>query len=236
MSNENGAIHSSSGINGLNGISGNTRESGDSGNMAGAAPKTDRRVRKTKRAVHAALLQLMTEKKLSQITVKELTEQADINRKTFYNHYDDIFAVLDEVENECVDRMLALFDLNNFDRYIEKPDLFFSSMLSEISNNREFYTLLNQSADHSHILNKLIRKEKALLRKLFNPEQMDEIWIDYFLNYASAGTISVIQIWFESQHDVPVDSLARFFSSLFTASDLKRYLSYAQDAGRGADV
>ena len=191
--------------------------------------KQDRRVRKTKTAVHAALLKLMTEKKLSQITVKELTEKADINRKTFYNHYSDIFAVLDEVEDECVNRVLAVFEMDSFDRYIEMPDLFFRNMITEIRENQEFYTLLSQSAAHSRILDKLIRKEHILLRKLIDTEHADELWINYFLNYTSAGMISVLHTWFVSEQDTPIDSLAQFFSSLFTSGDVKRFLSYAQD-------
>ena len=48
--------------------------------------KQDRRVVKTKRAIRNALVQLLSEKELDQITVKELADRADINRKTFYNY------------------------------------------------------------------------------------------------------------------------------------------------------
>ena len=44
------------------------------------AQKEDRRVRKTKEALRNGLLQLMQEKQINEITVKELTELVDINR------------------------------------------------------------------------------------------------------------------------------------------------------------
>ena len=52
--------------------------------------KTDRRVSKTRNAITNTLLKLMEEKPLSEITVSELTELADVNRKTFYNHYENM--------------------------------------------------------------------------------------------------------------------------------------------------
>ena len=64
--------------------------------------KPDRRVVRTKKAIRNAFARLISRRSLGEITVKELSEEADINRKTFYNYYSDIFQVMDEVENEVV--------------------------------------------------------------------------------------------------------------------------------------
>ena len=47
----------------------------------------DRRVRKTKRQLRLALMKLMSEKSVKDISVRELAAIADINRGTFYIHY-----------------------------------------------------------------------------------------------------------------------------------------------------
>lgn len=52
--------------------------------------KTDRRVRKTKSQLRKGLAHLMKEKSIGEITVKELVDEVDINRSTFYLHYSDI--------------------------------------------------------------------------------------------------------------------------------------------------
>ena len=44
----------------------------------------DRRVRKTRLKLNESLMILIKDKNINQITVKELTDLADINRKTFY--------------------------------------------------------------------------------------------------------------------------------------------------------
>ncbi|MDR0435652.1 MAG: TetR family transcriptional regulator [Propionibacteriaceae bacterium] len=62
----------------------------------------DLRVRKTLRGIRAALTELAKNKPLEQITVKELCEQALINKATFYAHYDNINALIAEIEDEFV--------------------------------------------------------------------------------------------------------------------------------------
>ena len=55
----------------------------------------DKRVIKTRRRLHTALLGLMKNKNIRDISVKELVEEARINRSTFYLHYDNIFDILE---------------------------------------------------------------------------------------------------------------------------------------------
>ena len=59
--------------------------------------KTDRRVRKTKSQLKTGLAQLMREKSIREITVKELVDAVDINRSTFFLHYSVIPWLLGEV-------------------------------------------------------------------------------------------------------------------------------------------
>lgn len=65
----------------------------------------DRRVRKTKSQLRAGLAQLMREKSIREITVKELVDKVDINRSTFYLHYSDIPGMLKEIEDEILEEM-----------------------------------------------------------------------------------------------------------------------------------
>ena len=62
--------------------------------------KVDRRVIKTRRQLKKGLAALMKEKSVNQITVKELVEEVDINRSTFYLHFKDIQDLLREIERE----------------------------------------------------------------------------------------------------------------------------------------
>ena len=58
------------------------------------AEKTDRRIRKTKAQLRRGLAKLLKEKTIKEITVKELVEEVDINRSTFYLHYTRFWKLL----------------------------------------------------------------------------------------------------------------------------------------------
>ena len=63
----------------------------------------DRRVRKTKkRLCRRALAALWPEKPLKSITVREISELADINRGTFYLHYSDVFDMVEKLQNDIL--------------------------------------------------------------------------------------------------------------------------------------
>lgn len=60
----------------------------------------DRRVRRTKRRLKDALMELVAERDYDEITIRELTVRADVGRSTFYSHYDSkeelLFSGFDE--------------------------------------------------------------------------------------------------------------------------------------------
>ncbi len=60
----------------------------------------DRRVKRTKKMLRESLFTLLEEKPLKEITVKELTEAADVNRSTFYFYYKDINDMMMQIQNE----------------------------------------------------------------------------------------------------------------------------------------
>ena len=62
----------------------------------------DLRIEKTRCAIRNAFLQLRSKKPLEKITVKELSELANINKATFYLHYHDIYDLSESLERDVV--------------------------------------------------------------------------------------------------------------------------------------
>lgn len=81
--------------------------------------QNDRRVQRTKKALHNALMELLTEKDLNQITIKELTDKADIHRVTFYSHYQDIYELYEEVKKTILDDISHFVDTDTSHTYEE---------------------------------------------------------------------------------------------------------------------
>lgn len=76
----------------------------------GAGSRPDRRVRRTKALLQQGLIQLMGEKDIKDISVKELSDLVDINRGTFYLHYSDIYDMLAQLEDELFEEFHAILD------------------------------------------------------------------------------------------------------------------------------
>ena len=73
-----------------------------------AAQKEDRRIRRTKRLLRQSLAELMNEKEFKDITVKEITDRADLNRGTFYFHYTDTYDLREKIEDELAAEFAAV--------------------------------------------------------------------------------------------------------------------------------
>ena len=59
----------------------------------------DRRVIKTKKSIQSTLVSMMKERSYQDISVSNLCRNADIGRGTFYLHYNDIYEVIQELED-----------------------------------------------------------------------------------------------------------------------------------------
>ena len=87
-----------------------------------------RRTRYTRRAMQDALIDLMRERPLGSITIKALCEQADVNRSTFYAHYDSIEELLHDIEDETMAWVTTALD-----QLLMQPDAAASSTSSSTS-------------------------------------------------------------------------------------------------------
>lgn len=61
----------------------------------------------TKMAIKSTFIKLLNEKPLSQITVKDIVEECGVNRNSFYYHFQDIPALVEEIVTEEADRIIA---------------------------------------------------------------------------------------------------------------------------------
>ena len=72
----------------------------------------DRRTRKTnqtKKLLKQNLCNLLMIKPIENITIQEITDAADLNRRTFYTHYQDIYDLFEHVKRDTIDDFIDLF-------------------------------------------------------------------------------------------------------------------------------
>lgn len=64
--------------------------------------KTDLRVMRTRKLIMDAFIELSSKKEFKDITVKDITAEAMINRATFYYHFQDIYDLLEKALSEVL--------------------------------------------------------------------------------------------------------------------------------------
>ena len=79
--------------------------------MSNSRQKLDPRVRRTRKLLKQAFMDLMMEKGFDAITVQDITERADSNRATFYAHYTDKFEIHDQMLVEWFRQQLTQYDV-----------------------------------------------------------------------------------------------------------------------------
>ncbi|MBQ2147196.1 MAG: TetR/AcrR family transcriptional regulator, partial [Firmicutes bacterium] len=70
----------------------------------------DRRAKRSRRLLKEGLLSLMQEKKFKDISARDITESADLNRGTFYLHYPDTQALLESIEDDLLGEAQQIVD------------------------------------------------------------------------------------------------------------------------------
>lgn len=175
----------------------------------------DKRCRKTRKAIKTSLIKLMTEKDISDITITEIAEEADINRKTFYAHYRDLYDILDEIENDLINKLFRILDNADILKSMYNPYPLFKELTSEINKDFEFYRLLVQSKNYNSFLNKIQGIFKARFLELSNETiKMDKEILSFIIDFISSGITSAYKEWFSSERKISLEQLSKSLSML----------------------
>jgi AcrR family transcriptional regulator len=159
--------------------------------------KDDRRVRYTKMVLKESFIKLLEKKDISQITIKEICEDADINRATFYTHYTDQYDLMRKIENELIENVgtyLADYTQN-------KTDINLVQMVEKIfdyikENAQLCKLLLSERGDLNFQKRVMMLIYDKNVNDLTNGSGISKDDADYIYSFTITGCLGVIQKWF----------------------------------------
>lgn len=170
----------------------------------------DRRARRSRRLLKESLLVLMKRKEFSQISVRDVTDEADMNRGTFYLHYAGTVELLQSLEADLLQELEALIDAHlqeTVDRGSVRPLL--EPLLDFVVERQETWAVLLDEDDASGIsqgLQRLIRKKGAgVVETWFHPQNSQ--LGDYLLTFLAWGFIGLLKEWFAQDMALPQEEL-----------------------------
>ncbi|MDR0863202.1 MAG: TetR family transcriptional regulator C-terminal domain-containing protein [Oscillospiraceae bacterium] len=162
--------------------------------------KVDRRVRYTKQALRESMIKLIKVKPIEKISVKELCELADINRSTFYVHYDSPTDLLDQIKSELLVSLNEYLEEYNFFKEYEEASLQKVTMIFEyvIENAELCQILLGGSGDVSLQKTVMTIVQKHGIRAWRTAHaDVDPVAVEYMLAFGINGGIGVLQKWLD---------------------------------------
>ena len=179
----------------------------------------DRRVLKTKRAIRNAFAKLLTEKDLNDITVKDVAELADINRKTFYNYYTGIYQLVDEIENDIAEEFASNIDDLDVMECLRDPMILFNKLAEMMKKDYDFYSSLFKINVSSVLLKKIagsmIEIAKNVARKSI--KDADEDVLDITVKFIFYGEVLTFHEWFSrGGRDYPVELMRETIGGICT--------------------
>jgi len=193
--------------------------------------KTDRRQIRTKQLIRDALLDLIPQKGLTKITVKDLTERADINRGTFYLHYKDVADLTDQLKEDIfADIPLLTSKIDPTDIKVaaknNEPYEPIQRLLEFLLSHSDFLRvmLLPQGDPQLTVQLKSSMKENMLKKfdQYLGPESPSPaVPADYFMAYITSANIGLLTHWMMSGNDLPVEDIALMMTKIMSQGPLE---------------
>jgi len=178
----------------------------------------DRRVRKTKKQLRECLTRLLKEKKVQDITVRELTDMADLNRGTFYLHYKDVFDLLEKTEAELQEDFNQLVCKHDAVDLKQRPSVIFNEIYSLVYDNADLIEiLLGENGDLNFVnrLKQLIR-EKCLKDWMEVFRSGNAAAFDAFFSFIVSGCIGLVQYWLQTGLKETPEQMAKLTEHIIT--------------------
>ena len=179
-----------------------------------AAGKTDRRVIKTRAAIKAALEKLVKERGMDKLTVSALAREANIDRKTFYLHYDSIDDLIDCAASDMVEDIISTIDPDLLSANPqEQVRLTLAHVNKKISDDVELYAYMANNLSMDFVLGHIERALVHYARTIGVERLPRELLADgdpgyYRPRFYLAGAVSVYSEWLCSDRTRPIEDVA----------------------------
>lgn len=188
--------------------------------MSAVEKREDKRVTRTRRMLRQALVNLMREKPVSSITVKELCEACEINRGTFYAHYNDVSSLLSSIEEELFEQLQHML-----------AEISTREILTDGGAGPALVTLFEFLRENADICGMLlcdngdpvfIEKVRTFVRtevlsdwrQLFAEDEGDKQ--EYTLAFLVSGSIGLLQCWLNEGLVKPPEEIAGMLTGFIT--------------------
>lgn len=168
--------------------------------MAASDSQVDRRIRRTRQMISDAFLSLCRDKEYGDISIKDITERANVNRSTFYSHYVDKDELLKTIIGEKLSVLgqLSANDPHAYRPDFDRPDPYYVALFEHLAANETFYRVMLGKMPASFYTDKMLEAIRdSFYSRISNigKDQKLLIPLDILLDYISCSTRGIIEKW-----------------------------------------
>ena len=168
----------------------------------------DRRTQYTKNVIRQALFELLKEKPINKVTVTDICKSADINRSTFYSYYEDVYALLTQIQNELFENIVFTLGTDNW----------FEDLLKLVDENRDLCAILIGPNGDSSFIRQLIYlgydSSMRIWHKMFPDATRSQL--DYYYAYLASGVIGILENWVANDYKDSIEDVGSFIMDFST--------------------
>ena len=173
--------------------------------------KNNKRYKTSSEKIETTFLSLILNHKYEDISISQICEAAEINRSTFYAHYDDINSLVVKIEQNFANSMASIFNFGlkqNNDAFLE--------MFKFVERNKYFYkaflnipytTLAEKNAKHQIMSN---------IKDNIQSNQTNDIELLYRATFFGAGIKEICKLWLERDCKETPEQMAALLKKEYT--------------------
>ena len=173
----------------------------------------DHRTRVTKMLIRRAFTELLRQKPIQKISIKELCAAAGIHRGTFYTHYTDIYALYEEIERD-----LAQTIMHSLSTTINGGSLeaFSKDICTIIAQNEKLCMAFFGEYSDPDMLLRIVDRFRERSIAMWNRTRPDlaSSELDRFYTFMANGCLAIIRSWVQSGMKESAEDVARFIEKM----------------------
>lgn len=171
---------------------------------------------RSKRLIREAFMTLVQKKDIDKITIKEITDMCDLSRNTFYLHYQDVYAILEESQDETINHLNDVLDNHKDNKLVNAPFPFLKEITDTIMENKESYKILLNLKGTDIFIEKI---KKTFIDHVMDSPDVYELknpnGYIVFLDMLATGTMNLIKTFLKSSTDLTVEEILKETNDIY---------------------
>ena len=182
--------------------------------------KVDPRVRRTHRLLRDALVSLMLEKDYASISIKEITDRAEVAYITFFRHFESLDQLLMEVVDEGLTELIV--HIETLAKHSETSALEAEGRLifEYIKQKADLFRILFKSQSVTRVRKKIVRKIAVIFQKSCMPlaRADNQITVAILSNHIATSLLALIEWWLDNKMTPAPAEMGKVYKSLIIDS------------------